>query len=181
MTLESFVVTPETRFAHAVVGAVINVPGELYNPVVLYGGPRSGKTHLLQAIASGLPDRDVRLISARDLAERVRGDPAGLAGADVLLVDDLASVATVTAIRETLTDVVASGRQVVVATRTDSEGYDDVWAWGATHDDALAVDCWRAAELDGVEPRYVAADEIRAEIRRRSLHSRPSDRKFGRT
>ncbi len=39
------------RFAHATAISVIDNPGKLYNPLVLHGGPGTGKTHFLNALA----------------------------------------------------------------------------------------------------------------------------------
>ena len=39
------------RFAHATAISVIENPGRLYNPLVLHGGPGTGKTHFLNALA----------------------------------------------------------------------------------------------------------------------------------
>ena len=53
-SFENFVVGPSNRFAHGAAIAVANHPGEVYNPLFLYGPPGVGKTHLLYAIANGI-------------------------------------------------------------------------------------------------------------------------------
>ncbi len=53
-SFESFVVGPSNRFAHGAAVAVTNNPGEVYNPLFIYGPPGVGKTHLLYAIANGI-------------------------------------------------------------------------------------------------------------------------------
>ena len=51
---ENFVVGPSNRFAHGAAIAVSKTPGQVYNPLFLYGPPGVGKTHLLYAIANGI-------------------------------------------------------------------------------------------------------------------------------
>ena len=53
-TFDSFVVGPSNRFAHGAAIAVTNNPGEVYNPLFIYGPAGVGKTHLLYAIANGI-------------------------------------------------------------------------------------------------------------------------------
>ncbi len=53
-SFDSFVVGPSNRFAHGAAIAVTNNPGQVYNPLFIYGPPGIGKTHLLYAIANGI-------------------------------------------------------------------------------------------------------------------------------
>ena len=53
-TFGNFVVGPSNRFAHSAAIAVSKTPGQVYNPLFLYGPPGVGKTHLLYAIANGI-------------------------------------------------------------------------------------------------------------------------------
>lgn len=53
-SFESFVVGPSNRFAHGAAIAVTNNPGQVYNPLFIYGPAGVGKTHLLYAIANGI-------------------------------------------------------------------------------------------------------------------------------
>ena len=53
-TFDNFVVGPSNRFAHSAALAVSKTPGQVYNPLFLYGPPGVGKTHLLYAIANGI-------------------------------------------------------------------------------------------------------------------------------
>ena len=53
-TFDSFIVGPSNRMAHSASIAVSQTPGQVYNPLFLYGPPGVGKTHLLYAIANGI-------------------------------------------------------------------------------------------------------------------------------
>lgn len=49
-TFQTYIVGKSNELAHAACMAVAAKPGEVYNPLFLYGGVGMGKTHLLQAI-----------------------------------------------------------------------------------------------------------------------------------
>ena len=57
-SFDNFVVGPSNRFAHGAAMAVTNHPGQVYNPLFIYGPPGIGKTHLLYAIANGIRKTD---------------------------------------------------------------------------------------------------------------------------
>ncbi len=74
-SFESFVVGPSNRFAHGAALAVSKNPGEVYNPLFLYGPPGVGKTHLLYAIANGIrknkPDANIVYIKGDEFTNEL--------------------------------------------------------------------------------------------------------------
>ena len=105
-TFESFVVGPSNRFAHGAAIAVSNNPGQVYNPLFIYGPAGVGKTHLLYAIAHTIhknhPEYKVVYIKGdtftNELIQAIReGRNAEFRekyrGADVFLMDDVQFIA----------------------------------------------------------------------------------------
>ncbi|HEY1295902.1 MAG TPA: chromosomal replication initiator protein DnaA [Chloroflexota bacterium] len=77
-TFDSFVVGQSNRLAHAASLAIVDHPGNAYNPLFLYGGVGLGKTHLLHAIGHAATARgnDVIYVSSEtftnELIESIR-------------------------------------------------------------------------------------------------------------
>ncbi|MDP6900036.1 MAG: DnaA/Hda family protein [Candidatus Thalassarchaeaceae archaeon] len=85
---------PSNRMATQAANEIIDYPGTRLNPLLIHGGSGTGKSHLLWSVGdvlyTGLPDRDVRLVTAETFpAESL---PSGwddtLMQASALLIDD---------------------------------------------------------------------------------------------
>lgn len=57
-TFSSYIVGQSNKLAHAAAMGVSNRPGELYNPLFIYGKTGLGKTHLGQAVARQMLEND---------------------------------------------------------------------------------------------------------------------------
>lgn len=99
---DAFVVGPCNRMAHAAALAVAGAPGQLYNPLVIYGESGVGKTHLAQAICHDLLDRSPGSRAAyvsceiftHDYIEAMQSDAVQsfhdrYRSADLLVIDDV--------------------------------------------------------------------------------------------
>ena len=105
-TFDNFVVGPSNRFAHSACIAVTNIPGQVYNPLFIYGPPGVGKTHLLYAIANGIrkqnPNANIVYIKGdqftNELIEAIKNGKniefrSKYREADLFLVDDIQFIA----------------------------------------------------------------------------------------
>lgn len=108
-TFDTFVVGNNNNFAHAASLAVSESPGEVYNPLFLYGGVGLGKTHLMHSIAHFIleknPKKQVLYVTSEtftnELIEALKkgksaGDESEMSkfrnkyrNNDVLLIDDI--------------------------------------------------------------------------------------------
>ena len=105
-TFDNFVVGPSNRMAHSAAIAVSNTPGQVYNPLFIYGPPGVGKTHLLYAIANGIrrgnPDANIVYIKGdqftNELVDAIRNGKniefrSKYREADLFLIDDVQFIA----------------------------------------------------------------------------------------
>ncbi len=104
-TFETFVVGENNKFAHAASLAVAETPGQVYNPLYIYGGPGLGKTHLMQSIGhfilSQHPDKKILYVTSEEFTNEVidsirNGNASAMTKlrdkyrtVDVLMVDDV--------------------------------------------------------------------------------------------
>jgi len=105
-SFDNFVVGGSNRFAHSAAIAVTNHPGDVYNPLFIYGPPGVGKTHLLYAIANGIrqkkPDANIVFIKGDQFTiELIAAIQSGkniefrskYREADLFLIDDIQFIA----------------------------------------------------------------------------------------
>ena len=105
-TFDNFVVGPSNRFAHSACIAVTHTPGQVYNPLFIYGPPGVGKTHLLYAIANGIrkqnPNANIVYIKGDqftiELVEAIQSGKniefrSKYREADLFLIDDIQFIA----------------------------------------------------------------------------------------
>ena len=104
-TFNTFVVGSNNKFAHAASLAVAESPGEIYNPLFLYGGVGLGKTHLMHSIAHFIlehkPDMKILYVTSEEFTNEIiealrNGNNSAITkfrdkyrNIDVLLIDDV--------------------------------------------------------------------------------------------
>ena len=130
-TFDNFVVGPSNRFAHSAAIAVSKTPGQVYNPLFIYGPPGVGKTHLLYAIANGIrkenPDANIVYIKGdqftNELIDAIKNGKniefrSKYREADLFLVDDIQFIAGKEATQEeffhTFNKLYEDHRQIVL-------------------------------------------------------------------
>ena len=138
-TFDTFVVGGNNNFAHAASLAVAESPGEVYNPLFLYGGAGLGKTHLMHSIAHFIldknPKKKVLYVTSEtftnELIDALRnGKTAGNESAmlnfrdkyrniDVLLIDDIQFIIGKESTQEeffhTFNHLHTSGKQIIIS------------------------------------------------------------------
>lgn len=101
---DNFVVGSSNQLAHAAAIAVVEKPGQIYNPLYIYGESGLGKTHLMQAIGHTFleknPDKCVLYVSTEtfvnDFIQAVQSGSGkakdfknSYRNVDLLLIDDI--------------------------------------------------------------------------------------------
>ena len=130
---ERFIVGPSNQFAHAASTAVAGRPGEIYNPLFIYGGVGLGKSHLINAIGNYVLKNTSRMarvccISAEHFTNQVINSIKSNKmehfrntyrfGCDVLLIDDIQFIAGKESTQEeffhTFNTLYESKKQIVI-------------------------------------------------------------------
>lgn len=160
-TFDTFVVGANNNLAHAAALAVAESPGEVYNPLFIYGGVGLGKTHLMHSIAHFIlknkPDakilyvtsekftnelidaiRNKNNISTTEFREKYRNN-------DVLLIDDIQFIIGKESTQEeffhTFNTLYESKKQIIISSdkppkdiETLEERLRSRFEWGLTVD-----------------------------------------------
>lgn len=137
-TFDTFVVGNNNNFAHAASLAVAESPGEIYNPLFIYGGVGLGKTHLMHSIAHFILQSDsnkkVLYVTSEtftnELIEALRKGKTGSENSmtvfrnkyrnnDVLLIDDIQFIIGKESTQEeffhTFNHLHSSGKQIIIS------------------------------------------------------------------
>ncbi len=130
---DSFVVGGYNKFAYTASMAVAEAPGELYNPLFLYGGVGLGKTHLMHSIAHYILEQDQNkkvlyvtsesftneLIDALKSGTVMNAFREKYRNIDVLLIDDIQFIIGKTSTQEeffhTFNHLHMSGKQIIIS------------------------------------------------------------------
>ena len=125
----SFVVGPSNRLAFSAAQAVVDSPGQVYNPLFIYSGVGLGKTHLLYAIGQASADQglDVLYVTSEqftnDFISGIRNRTTEefryrYRNVQVLLIDDIQFIGGKEQTQEgffhTFNDLHNSGQQIVI-------------------------------------------------------------------
>lgn len=160
-TFDTFVVGSSNNLAHAASLAVSESPGEIYNPLYIYGGAGLGKTHLMHSIAHFIlrnnPDAVIRYVTSEtfinEFVDSIRNknnlSPAEFRKKyrelDVLLIDDIQFLIGKEGTQEeffhTFNTLYENKKQIVIASDKPPRDIDNLedrlrsrFEWGLTVD-----------------------------------------------
>jgi len=130
-SLSNFIVGSANKLAHAAALAVVDKPGEIYNPLFIHGKTGVGKTHLSQAIGRAMLERNISrkivyTTSENFLNEMVRGIKSGkmemfrkkYRAIDLLVIDDMQLISkwvhTQDEFFNTFNELHNAGKQIII-------------------------------------------------------------------
>lgn len=158
---DTFVVGSNNKFAHSASLAVAESPGEVYNPLYLYGGAGLGKTHLMHSIGHFIMEQNLKtkvlyVTSEEFTNEVIESIRSGNAAAmtklrekyrtvDVLMVDDVQFIIGKESTQEeffhTFNVLHAAGKQIILSSdkppkemETLEERFRSRFEWGLIAD-----------------------------------------------
>lgn len=188
-TFDTFVVGNNNKFAHAAALAVAESPGQIYNPLFIYGGPGLGKTHLMHSIAHFIlskdPETNVLYVTSetftRELIDAIRNNNSSFINSfrekyrsvDVLLIDDIQFIIGKEATQEeffhTFNDLRDQKKQIIISSDKPPKEFEVLdqrlrsrFEWGILADISLPDYETRVAILRKKEERdgYSIADNV---------------------
>ena len=153
----TFVVGSNNKIAHSAAVAVAEFPGEVYNPLYIYGKPGLGKTHLMHSIGHYTleqnPEKKVLYVTSEEFTNEViesirSGNAASMSKlrekyrtVDVLMVDDVQFIIGKESTQEeffhTFNSLHMAGKQIILSSdkhpkemETLDERFRSRFEWG---------------------------------------------------
>ena len=176
-TFDTFVVGSNNNFAHAASLAVAESPGEIYNPLFLYGGVGLGKTHLMHSVAHYIlehdPSKKVLYVTSETFTnELIDALKVGKNGNELAIQFIIGKESTQEEFFHTFNHLHVSGKQIIISSDKPPKDIETLEArlrtrfeWGLIADisspdyETRMAILRKKEELDGLE-RYHIPDEV---------------------